>query len=458
LKKIILSSLFLSLTLSSADVFGARIFEKLEQKKLYFSALNLLLKEGAKKGVPPEDSEHLERLVKHTGEDVLHDYEVSLLKNYTNPAVQTVLARKALEQHEADNALSFLERVPADHFYYPEALFLRGQAYQLKNNPTAEYQSYTECWKSAQKRLSQKDKDVAHHFQMLAEVCYADMARVRYEMGQFKKSLEIYNRVPKNSYKWPYLLLERAWAYYKLGDYNRALGLLVTYKSPLLDTYFLPEAEYLAALIYFRLCLFKDATAIVNHYDQVYRPRFESLGKVLKENKSSNTFFFNLMFSKKKSQHSEFVKHIMTRLKKQSRFNDGVKSILEINREIKNIKQKESAKFQKVLIPHLKEVKKNIVYSINAHARKDIFTFLNRVKFFSGELFKINLEIISETKEMIYDNKKLVSERSRGDLSNVQREKFEYFWTFEQAFWADELGDYSFGLKSNCQTVSKDKK
>jgi hypothetical protein len=38
----------------------------------------------------------------------------------------------------------------------------------------------------------------------------------------------------------------------------------------------------------------------------------------------------------------------------------------------------------------------------------------------------------------------------------VKRSKFEYFWNFHGAFWADELGDYSLGLKSNCKTLKSE--
>ena len=68
--------------------------------------------------------------------------------------------------------------------------------------------------------------------------------------------------------------------------------------------------------------------------------------------------------------------------------------------------------------------------------------------------FKIKLEILARKKDLIYSAKKLASSRARGDLSEVKRSRFELFWKFEGAFWADELGDYSFGLESNCKTIA----
>jgi hypothetical protein len=120
---------------------------------------------------------------------------------------------------------------------------------------------------------------------------------------------------------------------------------------------------------------------------------------------------------------------------------------------MKLIQKTESKVVRAQLLEHLSSVNQNMISKINYNAKTDIFNFLESVHFFSSELFKINLEIISKKKDLVYENKKLVADRSRGDYSNVNRTRFEHFWKFEGDFWADELGDYSLGLKSNCQTI-----
>ena len=34
--------------------------------------------------------------------------------------------------------------------------------------------------------------------------------------------------------------------------------------------------------------------------------------------------------------------------------------------------------------------------------------------------------------------------------SDVPRRDYQYFWSFNGEFWNDELGDYVFGLESEC--------
>jgi hypothetical protein len=104
----------------------------------------------------------------------------------------------------------------------------------------------------------------------------------------------------------------------------------------------------------------------------------------------------------------------------------------------------------------LEAMKENLVGRINYHAKRDMFAFVTNVYGLSEELFKVKLEIISRKKDLVYASKRLVSDRGRGNFDQVKRSRFEAFWKFHGAFWADELGDFSFGLENNCATVRKE--
>ena len=428
----------------------------LEDKKYYYSALNEYFKETYSRTIINDDLKRLEDLLYYTGIELLEDYEPSLLQKYPTSSTRFILGRQALQQKKYKQALDILGKVHPDHRYYPEGKLLEAQAYDNLKNYKQRLKSYEACQASAEKQEgSAQNEKIGRYYRMVFEICLVNKARHHFKVEEYKEAIDAYSKIPKKSYKWPYLLLEKAWVYYQMGDYNRALGLLTTYKSPLLDTYFFPEAEYLAALSYFRLCLYEDSLTIINQFYQVYRPRFQSLDGMLRKNRGSQSHFYNLMFKEgdELGKQEEFIKQIVTRMKKQTRFSLDFNAIHKITQEIKRIEQNEKGVIKSKLLPHLTEVKDNMIAKINYNAKTDIFQFLEQVPFLSSELFKLNLEIISRKKDLEYANKKLIADRSRGDYSNVKRNKFEYFWKFQGAFWADELGDYSLGLKSNCQTI-----
>jgi hypothetical protein len=456
-----LSLLLFTLMLSSPSFAEDKkpertLSQALEDKKYYYSALNEFFKETYSREIINDDLKRLEDLLFYTGIELLEDYEPSLLQKYPTSSTRFILGRQAYQNKKYKQALELFGKIHPDHRYYPEGKLLEAQVYDKQNKVKDRGEAYGACQDSAEKMEGPaKTEKIKRYYRMVFEICLVNKARHHFKIEEYKESIDAYNKIPKQSYKWPYLLLEKAWVYYQMGDYNRALGLLTTYKSPLLDTYFLPEAEYLAALSYFRLCLYEDSLTIINQFYQVYRPRFQQLDSVLKKNRNSQNYFYNLMFKKENDLKNQdvFVQQIMTRMKKQTRFSLDYNAIFKLNQEMKRIEQNEKPVIKNKLIPHLAEVKENMISKINYNAKTDIFQFLDSIPFLSQELFKLNLEVISRKKDLVYSNKKLIADRSRGDLSNVKRDKFEYFWTFQGAFWADELGDYSMGLKSNCQTI-----
>jgi hypothetical protein len=448
---------WLLLLLISFSALGQpTLSDNLESKKYYYSALNEFFMETYSKERKEEHLERLEKLLFFTGIELLEDYDHTLLEKYPTSSTRFILARRYFTKKDYKKSLEYFAKVHNSHRYYPEALLLTAQVYGNQNDFKNEDASYTSCQKAAEKEEAKADGEkIKRYYRMIFEICLTNKARRLYKEGKYKESLVAYDQIPKQSYKWPYIILEKAWAHYQLGDYNRALGLLVTYKSPLMDTYFFPEAEYLTALAYFKLCLYEDSLIVINQYYQFYRPRFAQLEEVLRKNRNSQNYFYDLMFKPGEdlSKQEDFVRHIVTRLKKQTRFSLDFNSVHKINQEMKRIMKNEKKAAQDILIGHLASVKENMINKINYNAKTDIFNFLETVPFFSSELFKVNLEVLSRQKDLVYSNRKLAQDRGRGDYSNVKRSRFEQFWKFEGEFWGDELGDYSLGLKSSCQTV-----
>ena len=458
---LIFLTLALTLTVLASEEKKKPFSSALFEKKYYFSALNEFFVETYNREIINEDLKILEDLLYFTGIELLEDYDPGLLQKYPTSSTRFILGRQALQRKKYKDALELFSKIHPDHRYYPEGKLLEAQAYDQQGKVSERGEAYDACLSAAEKSAGRAKTDkIQRYYVMVAEICQLNKARHLFKVEDHKASLDAYDKIPKKSYKWPYILLEKAWIYYQLGDYNRALGLLTTYKSPLLSTYFFPEAEYLAALAYFRLCLYEDSLTIINQFYQVYRPRFQSLDSVLKKNRLSQTYFSNLTLRSEDElkNQEEFVRHIVIRMKKQTRFSLDFNAIHKLTLEEERIAQNEKPLIRSKLVPHLEEVKSNMMAKINYNSKTDIFQFLDSIPFISQELFKLNLEIISRKKDLVYMNKRLIADRSRGDYNNVKRSRFEQFWKFEGAFWADELGDYSLGLKSNCQTLRNELK
>jgi hypothetical protein len=435
--------------------YSAQLFEK----KFYYSALNEFFHESYAREVLKSDLKFLEGILYFTGIELLEDYDSELLRRYPTSSTRFILGKHAFEDKNYKEALGYLGGIHPKHRYYPEGKLLEAFIMNEEKNRKARDEAYERCLGSAQEQEEKSKNDkIKRYYRMIFETCMANKARHYFKLKEYKQALEAFNKIDKRSYKWPYILLEKAWIYYHLGDYNRTLGLLTTYKSPLLENYFFPEGEYLAALSYSKLCLYQDSLTIIEQFHNVYRPRFQELDSLLKKNQSSDKFFIDLITKKQSGvvSSTSFIKHLLARIKKQTRFSFDFNTIYKVRNEIKRIEKGERIQKQKKLLEHLSEILVNLEAKINYNVKNDIIHFLAEIPFVSQELFKLNLEIISRKKDLVYAGQKLISERVRGDYSNLKRSRFEYFWKFEGAFWADELGDYSLGLKSNCKIVKNE--
>lgn len=398
-------------------------------------------------------SELIDKVLDKTGTLPLYVYEIKFLESIKSSTVSLHLAHLAYKGQRYEETLARLSGVSPDVSFYSESLLLKGssEAALGKGNPI---QSYDQCIKEADKYTGiTKKAKFKRYFVLIQEQCLINKARYLYGKGKFKEAIGFYDQVEKTSYSWPYILLDKAWAYYKLKDYNRSLGIVMTYRSPLLESYFLPEAEILQSLNYFRLCLYSDSAMVIDQYYKVYSEKAKELRSLIDKYATSEDYFFNLVYQDGKNldQSGPYLKSLRNQLRKQLKINIHITSYARANEEYERLIQKYPnapvRKFLDIAMSNLRKL-------INRHTKEYIYYFLNSINYYSYEMFNVKLEIISRKKDLVYENKRLISNRARGTVDNVQSTSEEFFFIFNGEFWADELGDYSFGLKSNCKTVA----
>ncbi len=408
-----------------------------------------------KKTMTDKDNKLAEQILGKTGTLPLYLYNADFLNKVDVPSVNIHQAHFNFKAKKYPEAFKFASKVPKDSSYYPEARFVMGSSQELQGQKN--FEDYMKQCIKASNKISKKiyEDKYKRYFVLVKEYCIAGLARSSFRDGKYKKSNHYYNWIPKTSYSWPYILMEKAWNHYHQGDYNRTLGISMTYQSPLLESYFFPEIEVLKALSYFNLCLYRDAAFLIDKFFKVYKERSKNLTKVIKS-AVSDKFYFELVYNKKeKIKQHPYILSLRNQLRKKLRINLHLLSYQkardEYDRLSKNKKRKNDMKFLRFTLDRMERI-------INKNVKEYFYFFINQINFFSYEMFNIKLEIISRRKDLVYDNKKLVSTRARGSYDNVNRESDEFFYTFNGAFWADELGDYSFGLKSNCKAVQKGSK
>ena len=446
----------------SAKKSNLIIFNELFKSKYYISSLPFAAEQIIKsKKISKEFEEQLEVLMLKTGTNSLAGLSNKVLLNSNSPTLQLVYALKMFRKKKYKNARIVAERISLKNKFAPEALYIAGSSRELMNDLSRATDRFNKCIKISKDFMGNSSKEkLKRYYSVINESCTIHNARILYKQKLYAKSIEMYNSIPKSSYRWPYTLIEKAWANYYLEDFNRSLGLVVTYKSPLLSSYFFPEAEVLNALSYYRMCLYSDTMATIDQYYKVYKTRSDSLKKIILPNKDSHNYFIKLAFSslKESDKLNPYIRNLITQVRKKIKFSVDLVSYKKAKNEIKYLKKRKQTKFTKFLTKRVEHSIHWRTQQLNHYVKKQMFIFINDIHKYSYEMFNIKLEVMSKQRDLIYSNKELLSKRNRGSVENVNRKIDQHFWNFEGAFWADELGDYSYGLKSNCKSVKVSKR
>ncbi len=96
-------------------------------------------------------------------------------------------------------------------------------------------------------------------------------ARLLYEAGKLKEAIDEYSKLRGTiDAQEGEILVERAWAHFRNGDYHDAMGLLYAIAAPSSRELFLPDQYVLRGLIYQRFCHFRAAKASVRDFRDRY--------------------------------------------------------------------------------------------------------------------------------------------------------------------------------------------
>ena len=434
-----------------------RIAHELIDGNFYFSAIpyiNNYLEDHTEIDTQLEND--IEILVVKTGTMAVLNLEEKKLEKFSIPSISLILGTRLFAKEQYEKSYEILSRIPESHKFSIEADLIKGTIKNIQRKNIEALNMYDLCRKKAEQQENTVSGDkLKRYYSYLKETCLIRTARVKIEDKKYEEALELYEQIDKRSYKWPYILMDKAWANYYLKDFNRTIGLTVTYKSPLLESYFFPEAEVLMALSYYNLCLWDDALKVVDHFYDYYQPKADALKDILGKNKKSDTYFLDLYYADPKTRENlnPFIRNLITQTRKQVKFNLDLASLKAAKDELALIKKlKNKNTFTVGLEANLDVTIAFIAAKINYYIKKEIFVFINEIHKHSFSMFNLKLELLSKKRDDIYKSTtNNESDRNRGSENNINRKTNQYFFDFNGSFWADELGDYSFGLKSQCK-------
>ncbi len=452
------------LIFNSLITFSSEVSREIASLKGMESLSRRLVESGDYYAATPIIKEYLNQLNTKTSSSFDNDIEITVrnvgvkqfevlsiqkLERSEASAINYILGKKYLKRKDISRAIQSFDKVRENSFYYPLALHGKAVSQTIRNDGPAAISNFKNCIDASNKNISLlvNEKNILIDN---ADLCRLGLARVLYKSKDFLKSELAFLDITKTAYIWPNILLEEAWNSYYLSNYNRTLGKLVTYNAPLFDFIFEPEIDVLNSMSFYKLCLFDDAKKVADKFISKYMEPARSLRRFLLAKGKDYNFFYNLgsKFTNNKVTKQNLLNNIMKEILKDRAFQSLMFNLSEASQAYNKTKSESPSRYKDLKLTNIGDtirLQKRIIGSyVRARIISDYAKLFNSFK----DMSYIKLEILAQRKQRLYND--VNPNGKRGDIQYVARNKKQYFWDFNGEFWADELGDYVFALRSEC--------
>lgn len=383
--------------------------------------------------------------------------------------INFLIALWSYSQKKWDDAVDFLNTVPADSAVYARARYLRGlDAARRAQAPGVGDPSKfdNEAIKLFQSVIDLKDTEKLKYSDLadLKELSQLGLARVRYaeagfaaKRGEqtgdlFMVAFEEYARVPRFSRHWRDALFEGAYSAFMGEQPGQALGFLETLHAPVAGDQLLPESWLLRGYIYYTLCLFDESRAAAKKMQDTYGAIRGQITELVGAGKDPD-YYFELLQAGRVNGTS-MPPMVRNELLVDETLRGRRSYILELGAEaekLRNIEDFKRKALGKVLVEAV-EQQRNMNIQI---AGKTVLQKFKTISLMLEELDTKGEELLVEISET---DGKLTDEGHDGEA--LLRKQTLYrpgmpakgveYWDFEGEYWPDELGFYRSTVKNAC--------
>lgn len=370
------------------------------------------------------------------------------------------------QKDEADKSFAEVKRlvlmIPQNDPFYARAKYLEGLAYYREGAFGDSLNSMKQVVRLTRAHPGRNLTDQKLSSQ-LRELAFMQLARTHYEHKQNRYAIHYLNRIERGTSQWLEALFESAWANYRVGQYEQALGNLITLSSPFFRDEYFPEALILKAVIYYENCRYRESTMIIEDFERLYGPVRDELEALLAKDMDASEYYNILAEVQKKNatavekSPTDLILERVLRLaltdKDLKKTND---SILELEGEMDGMGQQSDAfrysNLVKSLDEDLKVQRTSLINKAGIMAKGKLQYELGELKRLLADGLRIKFETTDKEKEFL--ESQLASGGKKDLVKSVPYSTAvsdgELYWPYEGEYWRDELGTYQYTLTKSC--------
>src|SRR5262249_8427622 len=361
-----------------------------------------------------------------------------------------------------EDARQLMAQIPGSSPFYAQAKYLEGLTWFRDGKMPMALEAMKEVVRATRpdgKRTPAEAK-VADATRDLA---FMQLARIHYGARQNRYALYYYGKIERGKPQWLEALFEGAWANYRIGQYEHALGNLITLSSPFFREDSSPEARTLKAVIYYETCRYAESTAIIREFERRYKPVYDALDDLTRKNMEAADYYGVLADIQKKNRAAKkagqspdvILERVLKLALSDKDLKNTNKSILELENEQDSEKNRPSLN-NTDLARHVQDVLKKqrtaLIQKAGLMAKAKLEQEQNELRTLLGNSERIKFETTTKEKEFLEEQLQAGGRRAiiKKYRYSVAVNDDQLYWPFQGEFWRDELGTYQYTLTKGC--------
>lgn len=351
-------------------------------------------------------------------------------------------ARESMRKGSYGLALGILKMVTQADDIYPEAKVLEAIILNQQSRP----ESALIAFEAAQKAGARKD-------QRFKDLLMLNVARTFYAAGNYARAVQAFASVPRSSELWPEAQFERAWAHFRLGDYNSTFSVLFSLDTPFFESWYFPEADLLRIYSLFYLCKFPEAELSLKAFKEKYKPINQQL--IEWGSKSNQENFDAARLYREEGKAEGLPVAFLRPFANEDRFGASLGAVKSAEGELARLKNVEANPFAGRAKQWLEGRRISLIEGEGARVKKRVATQQEWLaqNLTNAEIFILD---ILRMKTILYENAASIGampEAAKTAERQQRLRKNQVEWPFQGEIWADELGYYQVTAPPECPAV-----
>lgn len=361
-----------------------------------------------------------------------------------------------LQKRQFKSAAKFFSGVAEDSRMFSQAKYNEGLAY-------AQDGQLSQALDAFEKLTENREKYGVSDYNRVAALM--GMARTFYQAKDWRKSMQYYRMIPRDTQFWHDSLFELSWAQMRGGRFRSVLSNFHTLHSTYYDTSYLPESLLLRSIVYLYICKYDEMEKTIELYNKIYTPIATGIKKYLRKRPNAMVVYNDFRefvddyedFSKQLEKGKyKFPIMVGRKIFKEGDIQAAATYLNRLEREWKTYEDQPSSwKTSKVgryssktLRKRLDAAKKRYGVLVKKHLRKingELDDITEQAEFAKFEMTNSQKEHIKS--KIVAKTEKTLDEGASRDF--YIQNGYEY-WPFQGEYWLDEIGNYHYLGVSSC--------